>query len=306
MDILALFEKMIVLFVCMMAGFICGKTGVMNSKSNKGISNLIANLTSPMLALSSVMTKERLMTNREALELTLIVFAATVFLIATSYLLPRLLHLEQKESGIYRFMYIFSNTGFIGYPLVRALFGEGAMFHVTIFVCFTLLFCWSYGAQTISGEGKFRFSLEIFKSPNIVAALLAYAIFFSGIRVPAVVGDAVSFIGDVTSPLAMLIIGSALAECSLRSIFGNWKLYALTLIKMILVPVLAYFVLRSFVTNELLLGVTVVALAMPAATNTTIICYQYHADERLAAAGVFLTTLVSVVSVPLLMLVLFG
>ncbi len=306
MDIQALFEKMVVLFTILFAGFFCGKAGIMDVESNKSLSRLVANLTNPMLVLASVMTDERLLSPAEVLQVTLLAAGCYAFLIASSLLLPRLLHLGPRERGPYRFFYIFSNIGFMGYPLVRAMFGEGAMFHLTIFVLFFQLVCWSYGAQTISGEGRFRLSWRILKTPCVLAALLAYVIYLSGIRIPRIVADVVKTTGEITSPLAMLILGCALSQCSLRDVFGRPKLYLLALIKLIVVPLAAFFVLRTFIKDPLLLSLTTVVLAMPAATNATILTYQNHGDDRLAASGVFLTTLLSVASVPGLMLLLFG
>lgn len=306
MDIQALFEKMVVLFTILFAGFFCGKAGIMDVESNKSLSRLVANLTNPMLVLASVMTDERLLSAVEVLQVTLLAAGCYAFLIASSLLLPRLLHLGPRERGPYRFFYIFSNIGFMGYPLVRAMFGEGAMFHLTIFVLFFQLVCWSYGAQTISGEGRFRLSWRILKTPCVLAALLAYVIYLSGIRIPRIVADVVKTTGEITSPLAMLILGCALSQCSLRDVFGRPKLYLLALIKLIVVPLAAFFVLRTFIKDPLLLSLTTVVLAMPAATNATILTYQNHGDDRLAASGVFLTTLLSVASVPGLMLLLFG
>lgn len=306
MDIQALFEKMVVLFTILFAGFFCGKAGIMDVESNKSLSRLVANLTNPMLVLASVMTDERLLSPAEVLQVTLLAAGCYAFLIASSLLLPGLLHLGPRERGPYRFFYIFSNIGFMGYPLVRAMFGEGAMFHLTIFVLFFQLVCWSYGAQTISGEGRFRLSWRILKTPCVLAALLAYVIYLSGIRIPRIIADVVKTTGEITSPLAMLILGCALSQCSLRDVFGRPKLYLLALIKLIVVPLAAFFVLRTFIKDPLLLSLTTVVLAMPAATNATILTYQNHGDDRLAASGVFLTTLLSVASVPGLMLLLFG
>lgn len=306
MDIQALFEKMVVLFTILFAGFFCGKAGIMDVESNKSLSRLVANLTNPMLVLASVMTDERLLSPAEVLQVTLLAAGCYALLIASSLLLPRLLHLGPRERGPYRFFYIFSNIGFMGYPLVRAMFGEGAMFHLTIFVLFFQLVCWSYGAQTISGEGRFRLSWRILKTPCVLSALLAYAIYLSGVHIPRIVADVVKTTGEITSPLAMLILGCALSQCSLRDVFGRPKLYLLALVKLIVVPLAAFFLLRTFIKDPLLLSLTTVVLAMPAATNATILTYQNHGDDRLAASGVFLTTLLSVASVPGLMLLLFG
>lgn len=306
MDIPALLEKMVMLFLVMLVGYIAGRSGVLDETGNRVISKLTANIANPMLVLASVMTGERLMTNLEVLEVTLVAVGCYAFLIATSFLIPKLLRVKASERGLYRFMYIFSNIGFLGYPLIKALFGEGAMFHLTIFVLVFQLVTWSYGAQIITGEGRFRLHWSLLTRPSIASALLAYVIYLTGVQVPEVIAGAVTTIGDMTSPLAMLIIGCALAQCPLKAVFGRGKVYLFALIKMIVVPLVAYFVLRLFVHNELLLGITVVVFAMPVATNTTILSYEYNADQRLASAGTFLTTLLSIVTVPGLMTLLFG
>lgn len=306
MNLSAMFDQMIVLFASILIGYAVTKAGVLHQDANRMLSGLIVNLTNPLLILSSVMTDERLLTNGQVLQLTGVAAVCYAFLIATSFLVPRLLRAQQNEAGVYRFMYIFSNIGYIGYPIVSALFGPGAVFYATVFVLLFQLLCWSYGVHLIEGEARFRFSLSVLRSPCIISALAAYVIYFSGVRFPPVVRQAVSFLGEITSPLCMLVIGCSLAQMSLRSVFVRWRVYVLAGIKMVAVPLLVYGVLHRFVTNELILGVTVVILSMPVATNAPIICCQCGVDEELASSGVFLTTLVSVVSIPALMWLLFG
>lgn len=306
MDITALFEKMLILFFALAAGYVAAKAGVINETSNKGFSALIANLTNPLQVIASVTAGEVLLSRTDALVLVAVAMCVYAFLIPTSALVPKLLRTSGTDSQVFRFMYIFSNIGFMGYPVISSLFGQGAAFYVTIFVLFFQLFVWSYGVHLISGEQRFRFTWRILLRPCIVSSLLAFLIFFADIRVPPILGQACKFVGDMTSPLAMVVIGCSLAQLPLKSVFGRWQAYVLVVIKMVLIPVAAYFLLRNFLTDPYLLGVTVVILSMPVATNTTIICYQQGADAKLASAGVFLTTLFSVISIPTMMMVLFG
>ena len=262
MDIQALFEKMVVLFTILFAGFFCGKAGIMDVESNKSLSRLVANLTNPMLVLASVMTDERLLSPAEVLQVTLLAAGCYAFLIASSLLLPRLLHLGPRERGPYRFFYIFSNIGFMGYPLVRAMFGEGAMFHLTIFVLFFQLFCWSYGASLMRGAARFRFQWKVLRQPCVVAALAAFAVYLSGWQPPVLLHRAVKYVGDITSPVVMLIVGCSLAQMRFKQIFGSWRIYALSALKLAAVPLLAYAVLRHVLTNEFALCVLTVLLCM--------------------------------------------
>lgn len=305
MDITALIQKMLILFLTILVGYIAAKAGVLTEQSNRAFSSLIVNVTNPLQILASVLCCDHALSNLDVLWLSLIALCSYIFLIASSFLLPKLLRIPPADAGLYRFMYIFSNISFIGFPLVTSLLGSGATFYLTIFVLFFQLVVWSYGVHLIGGKGHFRFHLSILLRPCVLASLCSYAIYLSGLRFPAVIGSAATFIGDATSPLAMLIIGCSLAQMEPKSVFGRWRVYVLALLKLIVVPLLAFAVLRPILKNELMLGVSIVTLCMPVATNTTIISYQQHADDKLASSGVFVTTLLSVITLPLMMYLLF-
>lgn len=306
MNITALFHIMFILFVALAAGYISGKTGVIDVQVNKNLSTLIFMLLNPVQILASVMTGDRLLGNRELLLLTLVAAGCYIILILVSMLIPQLLRTGRKDAGLYRFMFIFSNTGFIGYPVAHSLFGPSAVFYVSIFVLFFQLLCWSYGVQIVSGNGRFHWYWGILKSPCVIAALIAYFIYLTGIRFPVIISDSANFIGDVTPPLAMLVIGSSLSRVPLRQVFGNWRIYILFILKMIVMPIMVHSVLSLIIKNELILGVTTVILCMPVATNAIIISHQNGADENLAASGTFISTLLSIVTIPLVIMFLFG
>lgn len=307
MDLSAMFNKMVVLLTAIVIGYFISKRGAIGKEANKTLSAIIVNLANPLLIVSSVMTGERILSNAQVLQLTGIAALCYAFLIATSFLVPKILRAPEKDAPIYRLMYIFSNTGYMGYPVVTALFGPSAVFYATVFVLLFQLLCWSYGVHLVKGDGsRFRFSVSILKTPCVIAALLAYVIYFTGVTFPPLLVSCVTFLGDITTPLCMLSIGCFLAQMPIKQVVTKWRIYVLAAIKMVLVPLLAFLVLRTFVTNELILGVTVVILCMPSATNGPIICCQCGADESLAASGVFLTTVLSMASVPLMMQLMFG
>ena len=306
MNVPALVEKMLVLFFAVAAGFVCGKRGWLDDAANRTISRLVVMLTNPMLALSSVMGKERLMSNRQVLVLTAVCFALLLSCLALSRVVVRLLRVRKEDRGLMRFLFSFCNISYIGYPVVQALFGMDASFYVTVLVLCSQLLMWSYGVHLVSGSGKFHWQWSILKNHCLIASLTAYTIYLTGFKVPAIVSSMCSFIGQTTSPLIMLITGSALALMPLKNVFTNGKLYAMYAIKLVLVPAAAYFLLRGVISDALLLGVIVVALCIPSATNATNIAYLYGGNHELASSGVMLSTLLSMLSMPLLMQLLFG
>ena len=103
----------------------------------------------------------------------------------------------------------------------------------------------------------------------------------------------------------MLVIGCVLAAYPLKTILGRWHMYVFCVVRLIVIPVLVWAILRLFVTDPLILGVMVVISAMPAATNTVLICSKYNGDESTAASGLFLSTTLSLITLPILLQILF-
>ena len=305
MDISALINKLILLFFTLAVGFIAAKCGVLNQNSNKMLSSLVVNVTNPLQILASVMVSERLLTNLQVLELTGINAACYVALILVGWLLARLLRAPEQDRRVYQFMLVFSNVGFLGYPLAEALLGVSAKFCITISVlCFQLV-CWTYGAHLMEGGERFRFSWRFLLRPCVFSSLLAYGIYLSGLSLPPIAAQAANYVGNLTSPIAMLIIGVSLAQISARTIFGNWRIYVLCIVKLMLLPLAVWAALRGIVTSPLMLSTVVLAQCMPVATNTTILCYQFGRDEQVGSSGVFLSTMIALASIPAMMSLLF-
>lgn len=306
MNFPALMDKMAVLFFAIAAGFLCGKAGVLDDSTNRTISRLVVKLTNPMVALSSVMGKAHLMSNRQVFILTGVAFALFFTSILIGRIVVSLLRTPDADRGLIRFLFTFCNITYIGYPIVQALFGPDASFYVTVIVLCSQLICWSYGVHLVSGRGKFHWHWDILKNPCLLASLSAYLIYLSGWEVPGVIASACSFLGQATSPLIMLITGSALSLMPLKKVFTNWRLYGLFLCKMVLMPLLAYVLLRGVFTDQLMFGIVILVLCMPSATNATNIAYLYGGDHALASSGVMISTLMSLITLPAIMQLLFG
>ncbi len=298
---------MIILFSIMIIGFIAAKLKYMTPTLNANISRLLSFVTSPLQIISSVIKPgSHPISNIDTLKLTGIAFAMYIILAFIAMVIAKCMKAEKKQSNCYRYMFIFSNIGFMGYPVIDALFGEEYRFYATVFILMFNLFCWTYGITLMTGE-KFRVNPVMLLRPIVLAAVFAYVLYFTklGMRCPQIVYDVSKRVGDTTSTLAMLIVGCALAYLSPKEVFGNWRTYVFLIFKMILFPIAAWSILRLIITDRLVLGIITIIVSMPIATNSTIICYQFGGDEKLASSGVFLSTLLSVVTVPFLMNLLF-
>ena len=305
MNVPALIEKMLVLFFAMAAGFVCGKRGWLDDAGNRTISKLVVMLTNPMLALSSVMGKERLMSNQQVLMLTVIGFALLFCCMGLSRAVVRLLHVPEADRGLMRFCSATATSAAIGYPIVQALFGMDASFYVTVIVLCSQLLMWSYGVHLVSGHGKFHVSWSIFKNHCLIASLTAYTIYLTGLKVPDRRLHVLVYRPD---DLAADHAHHGKRACPDAAAEGLYKRKALYDVRRQACHSsgLRVFLLRALGVDSMLLGVIVVVLCIPSATNATNIAYLYGGNHELASSGVMLSTLFSMVTMPLLMHVLFG
>ena len=159
------------------------------------------------------------------------------------------------------------------------------------------------GAWLIASDNEYgvkvRMSWRDFATPCNVATLLTLALALAGVHAVPVVGEALSTIGGFTTPATLLIVGSSLANLPARRLLGTPRLWAACVARMMVTPAILFAVLRIFSGGELL-SVLVVLAAMPVATNGTMLCYQYHGDAKTMAQGTFITTVLSLATIPLL------
>ncbi len=306
MNFSAVIQQMGVLFLIIGLGYAAAKAKLFPANTNRSLAQLVIYITNPCTVLYSVLGSERGLSNNQVYLLTGIAVVFFAVVIAAGLILPRFLRCEREKRGMYAFMVTFSNMGFLGFPVVNALFGADAVFYASIFNLIFQLVVYTYGVWLVSGaEGGFRLHWKTFCSPIILASVAAYIFYLTDLKAPAFVVKTLSMLAGVTSPVCMLVIGIALAAVPLGRVFKNWRIYVISFVKLLGLPLLAYALLSPFVSHPLILGITVVIAAMPVATMSTLLASKYGADEELAASGVFLSTLMSVVTIPVLMWVLF-
>ena len=317
MDLVSVIAQMGILLAIIAVGFAAAKCGVFPDGTNRVLAQLVILVTNPCTVLHSALSGEHALSNAEVLQLTLIAAVMFALLILLGQALPRLLRVPAGDRNVYIFMATFANLGFMGFPVVRAIYGPGAVFYAAIFNLIFQFVVYTYGLWLLthppggargtgrSAAGGRPAAWRVFVSPIIVASILAYVCYLTGFRAPEPVTQGLGMLGNVTSPVCMLVIGIALSKVPIRSVFTNWRLYVISAVRLIALPVGMFFALRPFVPNPLVLGITVTMCGMPVATMSTLLTEKYGGNTRLAAAGVFLSTLLSMATIPLLMWMLF-
>ena len=309
----AIVTQMIILFILVIIGYYLSKKKMMDADFDRKLSGLVINVTCPSLILSSVMG-DTLPDKKLILPLLVVGFATYVVLIGLAFLLPRYLPVKLSDRGIYSFMLAFGNVGFIGYfmlafgnvgfigyPIVASIFGASAVFYASILNFPSTLLIFVFGTLFISGgQGKMRFDWRTLYCPAMIASYLSILIVVTGWVPPRVISTPFVLLGNVTVPAALLIIGSSIARVPIRRMFGNTAIYLMSALRLMLVPLLILYLSRLCRVDETIANINVVLAAMPVASYGTLFCIQYQKGEVIMAEGTFLTTLLSVLSIPLL------
>ena len=295
--------EMLVLLFAIAAGFLANRLGILGGETDKKISRLLLSITLPPMILGSVCTGDAL-PERAVVLGTLgvaMVFYGLEFLFVLA--VPPLLGGTPGQKGVWRYTLAFPNVAFIGYPVVSALFGPGALFYAAILVLPFNLMTFTLGPLLLTGAK--RFSLRQMLSPCVLASVLALVLALGRLRPPAMIGEALSFVGGVTVPLSLLFVGSLLAGIPLGRMLMSPRLWILTAARLLALPAALCFLLRWMGTDPLVLGVAVTQMAMPAAVNGSLLCMEYGGDAECMAQITFVSTLVSIVTIPILAAFLF-
>lgn len=193
--------------------------------------------------------------------------------------------------------------GSLAIPVAVALFGDGALFYAAILALPFNLLSYSLGPLLLAGAARFRWK-QLF-TPCIVASVLGLVLALTRLRPPALVGEMLDFVGDITVPLSLLVVGSLLAGMSARDqVLRSPKLWLLTAIRLLLLPVALCLVLRALGIDSLVLGIAVTQMAMPVAVNGTLLSMEYGGDTECMAQITFLTTAASIVTIPIVAVLL--
>ena len=301
MSFFEILDYMLVLVILFLVGVVARRTGVTDELAEKNMSKLILTLSQSASILYSAMTAESTLRLPGLFKILALAFLAYGIIIVVGMLVPRALRAKRQDYGLYQFMSIFSNVGFMGYPIISSLYGAEAIFYTAMFSLPFNILAYTYGIALVSGgEGQQKIQWKSIINSPTVCSLLAACIVMLRIKFPDPVVTAANTLGSTLTPLAMLIIGGSMANMRIRDILGDWRVYVMTVIRLFVIPVLIWAIMRNFLSDPMLLGVCTLIFAMPTAAIATIFSIQYHGNVELASKTVFLSTVFSVVSIPLI------
>lgn len=301
---MVLLQQMGILFVYMMIGYVACKKEYFDQEFGKKLSWLVVNVANPMLAISAVVNNEEQIAKKDFYVTVLLAICFYAFFLILAQILPRLIGVQKSDIGVYKMMTTFNNIGFMGFPVIAAVYGNGALIYAVPFSIMFNILCYTWGIQTLCGggeRGKWKRIINI----GTISGIISIVLFFMQIPVPKMLCSLSAGLSNLTGPLSMLVIGISIAAMELKDLFTDVKLLKFALIKLLAVPVAAMLLVCQVIDNRLICEVFLVMMATPAASMCAMLSQQYGGDYELAAKGVALTTILSVVTMPIVSEIVF-
>lgn len=299
MDMMNVINQVGMLSITMLIGFLIVKTGYIDGQYKNAISKLIVNLILPCLIISSISEKELKL---DLLKDLITVFFMAIFCIAVMYalgaLVAKILKIPDYTARVHKIMSSCGNVIFIGYPILIAMYGEMGFFYAIIYWLLNDLFLWTIGILILSKKNDGEPFVKKLLNPNTISFAIAIIMFVFGLKLPPVIHSAVSGIGALTTSLSMLFIGMALADVDVKNIIKKWWVVVIAPIKLVILPIIFIMIFKYIGIRSILVGVVCLEAAMPVQTVTAIIAKEHEADFEYAAVGLFVTTILSIFTLP--------
>lgn len=300
MTLFTVFFQMLALLIMIGTGYFMTKTGMMDEHTNSQMSKMIVNVFNPLLMLSSAANSAGLIPLRTMGTVAFIAVGMFAIFILVGMLLSPHFDKEKEQRKIFQMMFVFSNLGFIGIPVVSSILGEEYIVYVTEFLLIYTIVFYTYGIALM--DGKFsRSSLKSMVNPGTIFGLAAILIIILGIQLPDFVKTAITYLGNVTSPMALVAVGFTLAHSDLKKIFGQPRLYLFSAIKLLILPLLMLPLLKLVTGDIELISVCIVMFGMPIGNMPLILGNQKGIDGSTCSAAIILTTLLCVLTIPILL-----
>lgn len=297
-------NSMTALAMCILIGYILRKFNVINDNQISGFSQILMKVALPATIFISLM---------RVFDVSLLIESALTFLITSiiyilggliGKLIARLVNASERESESYTFGTAYGNVAFMGFPVIIAIFGHEGMIYAAMATASFNVLTFTVGVRIFKNAPPEAKRVKfLFKNPALLSTIIGLIFFVSGLRFPAAIENGIALLGGLTTPLSMILIGAILGRHKLKESFIDKKLILPSAARLIVIPMLSFFALYFLLPNQLMLGTIVTLMAMPAAASTAIFAEQFQSDTHAAAKIVVVSTILSMITIPLMMLI---
>lgn len=296
------FSQIIIMFFIILVGILCYKIKLIDKDTNKKLADIVLMLINPIVIFVSY---------QRDFEVSLLsgLFISFGFAIIThlfgiilSHLVLRKKH-QEEDIAIERFALIYSNCGFIGIPLVNGIFGSEGVFYLTAYITIFNLIVWTHGMITVSGKSDKKTIVKALLSPSVLATVIGFALFVLRIMLPNVMVESLNYIGNMNTPMAMLVAGVTIAQSDFIKLLKKIRIYYITLFRLVVVPISMLLLFSLFHVPQMVLITSILAAACPTAATINLFALKYDKNYLYASELFAVTTVLSIVTIPLVMVI---
>lgn len=285
-----------IMLLLIVLGIACSKWKLLSENGRKELSHLVLNVVNPVVIISScriTFNKSLLINLLWALLLSVVSY---VCMIGISYVIRKK---EGRETEIERFSVVYSNCGFMGIPLVSALFGDVGVFYLTAYLLVFNLLVWTHGLLQLTGNFDKKRLAKQLCTPSLGAVVIGMLLFVTQLPLPAVLEEVMTYIGGMNTPLAMIAAGASIAETNLLKAVRKPRVYWIVALRLLVVPMVLLAVLMPFPADPMVKLTVLTASSAPTAVICTLQCLR-HGKNAIYAAELFaINTLLSLITLPL-------
>ncbi len=294
-------NQAVIMFIIILIGAGCFKLNLLSKEAVSQISGLVLKVVNPIVILMAYQKEYKPELVRNLGRTFILSVVAYIIAMLVSY--SGIQEKEGRETVIERFSCIYSNCGFMGIPLVMAMFGYDGVFYLTAFLTVFNALVWSHGVMQMSGEKSLKSLGKVLRSPAIIAIVIGMILFFARIELPSVIAETFEEIGSLNSPLAMIVAGATIAQTNLLKVFRKPRIFYICFLKLLLIPVLTILLFKLFPYDKTVEMTVLAAIAAPSAAICTMQCLNYHRNAAYASEIFGVITLFSIGTMPLMMVI---
>lgn len=292
---------MLILVFLIAIGFAAKKLKIVTEAIHKEVSALVINITLPAFIVTSMnqaFDRQILIDSGFLIFISFAVYGASILL---SPYVSKALGAKGRTKDIFEYVMIFPNVGYMGYPVLDVAFGQKGVFYGAVFNLSFNILVWSYGVWLLRRHAHVQAEKGSWLNPALFAVCIGFSLFYFSITLPSPIFKTLQLVGSISTPLSMMFIGFILADVHIKELLREWQSLVLSVMRLVVIPGILLVILKACGINGLVLGVSVLLMGMPAAANTAILAQRYHSDTQLASKVIFVSTLISIGTIPILL-----
>ena len=291
-------QQVLVMFLLILVGYLAVRAQVLGAEARRSFSTLLVNIVVPAMIVDSYLIPFDPDILANLVRTALVSTGALLIGLGIALLATR--RMQSPDRPILRFAITFSNAGYMGFPLIQALFGAEGLLYASIFNTFFNILIWTAGIALLDPGAKGANPVrELVKKPALLAVALGLVLYLGRVPVPGLIAQPIGLLGGMNTPLSMLITGIIIATSDLKAVIRRGALWQTILLRMLAVPAAAVLLCLATGTGGMVGAVIILLEACPCAAITSVFAVQYRYDEQLAAGAVVVSTLLSIAALPL-------